>query len=485
MSMRSGSEYLESLKDGRAVYLDGELVSDVTEHWAFAPQARRMARMYDAMADDDGVLTHTDSDSGERYSNMWLIPRSHEDLAARRRGHSAWAEASYGLMGRSPDHVASVLTAMAGAADIFDDAHSGFGGNLRAFYEKARREGLFCSYVIVPPQIDRSQPAHRQPEPFLYAGASEERDGGIVVSGAQMVGTAAIFSDYIFLTQIRPLEPGDEDYAISVVIPTAAPGVTLYPRVPYASPQPRPFDYPLSSQLDETDAFVVFKDVFVPWENVFVYRDREMVMRQWSETGANVLSNWQALVRFNVKMRFAAGLVRRLTEIHRIDRVRPVQAQLGGSIAVDAISMEAVVSAAMNEAQEKKGMLIPHAQYVNAGVNIQRRIGYDAIRTLREMAGGAFMALPSSEASIHSPQTSADVAKYYQSVGIDTADRIHFLKLMWDFIGTEFAGRQQQYELFYAGQPQINDVRIFDTYEWDHGLKMVDRALTDLHGAGV
>ncbi len=479
--MRTGESYLESLRDGRTVLLDGEAVEDVTEHWAFAEQARRIATMMDRTAQDTtGELTALDEETGERFANMWLIPRTGEDLARRRSGHLAWAESSFGLMGRSPDHVASALTAMAGAADLFDQAHEGFGANVRAFHEKAKRESLYCSYVIVPPQIDRSQPAHRQPEPFLYAGVSAERDDGIVLTGAQMVGTAAVFSDYVLVTQIRPLEPGDEDYAFSAVVPISAPGLTLHPRVPYGSTEDKSFDYPLSSKLDETDSVVIFKDVFVPWEQVFVIRDREMVMRQWSATGANVLSNWQALNRFTVKMSFASGLARKLAELHRIDQVRPVRAQLGGSIAVDTVSMQAVVEAAMRHSEPIAGMAIPGPQYVNGGLNMQRRIAYDAVRTLRELAGGAFMALPSSYQSMVHPDTAADVEKYYQSTGIDTIGRVGFLKLMWDFVGTEFAGRQQQYELFYAGQPHINDVRVFDTFDWQQGVDLVDRALVEL-----
>ncbi|HEU5129792.1 MAG TPA: 4-hydroxyphenylacetate 3-hydroxylase N-terminal domain-containing protein [Glycomyces sp.] len=479
--MRTGESYLESLRDGRTVLLDGEAVEDVTEHWAFAAQARRIAAMMDRTAQDTtGELTAVDEATGERYANMWLIPRTAEDLAHRRRGHLAWARSSFGLMGRSPDHVASALTAMAGAADLFDRSRPGFGANVRAFYEKARRESLYCSYVIVPPQIDRSQPAHRQPEPFLYAGVSAERDDGVVITGAQMVGTAAVFSDHILVTQIRPLEPGDEDYAFSAVVPVSAPGVTLHPRVPYGHAEDKSFDYPLSSSLDETDSVVIFKDVFVPWEQVFILRDREAVMRQWSATGANVLSNWQALNRFSVKMSFASGLARKLAELHRIDRVRPVQAQLGGSIAVDTIAIQAVVEAAMRHPEPIAGMAVPGRQYVNGGLNMQRRIACDAIRTLREIAGGAFMALPSSHQSITHPDTADDVAKYYQAVGTDTVDRIGFLKLMWDFVGTEFAGRQQQYELFYAGQPHINDVRVFDTFGWHEGVELVDRALVEL-----
>ena len=111
--MRSGDAYVASLRDGRAVYLDGERVDDVTKHPAFVEPIRRIAETYDRAkaAERDPALTFADVATGARHSNMWLVPRSAEDLAARRRRHRFWAEPSFGLMGRTPDHVASVLTA--------------------------------------------------------------------------------------------------------------------------------------------------------------------------------------------------------------------------------------------------------------------------------------------------------------------------------------------------------------------------------------
>src|SRR5262249_46397466 len=113
-AMRSGKDYVAGLRDGRAVYLDGERIADVTAHAALAEPIRRVADTYDRArtARDDPALTFVDVDTGERYSNMWLIPRSADDLGARRRVHRFWAEPSYGLMGRTPDHVASVITAL-------------------------------------------------------------------------------------------------------------------------------------------------------------------------------------------------------------------------------------------------------------------------------------------------------------------------------------------------------------------------------------
>src|SRR5262245_18391312 len=112
--MRRGADYLASLRDGRGIFLDGERVADVPARPAFAERLRRIAERYDAAREAPEITTCVDPATGERIGAMWLIPRSAADLGRRRAVHRFWAEGSYGLMGRTPDHVASVLTGFAG-----------------------------------------------------------------------------------------------------------------------------------------------------------------------------------------------------------------------------------------------------------------------------------------------------------------------------------------------------------------------------------
>jgi 4-hydroxyphenylacetate 3-monooxygenase len=477
--MRSGDDYVASLRDGRAVYLDGERVPDVTKHPAFVEPIQRIAERYDLARAEASRETTTCVDplTGARIGAMWLIPRSAEDLARRRRLHRFWAEGSYGLMGRTPDHVACVVTAFAGARDFFARGGARFGDHAVRFYEKARDADLYVSYAIVPPQVDRSQPAHRQPEPFLYPGVVVERDGGIVVRGAQAIATSAVMSDWVFISYITPLVKGDEDYAISIVVPAAAEGLRLYPRRPFSATATGVYDYPLSSRFDEVDATVVLHDVFVPWEHVLIYRNVDLVNAQFHETPSHTLANFQSLVRFGVKLEFMAGLAMKLAELHSNEKSPAVQAQLGGEIAAVCASFDALVHAAERFPLVVDGVARPHPQYIYAGMSLQRRLIVDLLRSLRELAGGAFQAVPSSELSFTGADTRADTERYYRSGIATSRERIKLLKLIWDFVGTEFAGRQLQYEMFYsAAQPVVN-TRMFRSYDWQAAKAMVDRCL--------
>ena len=294
-----------------------------------------------------------------------------------------------------------------------------------------------------------------------------------------MIGTSAVMADAILLASIIPLQPGDEDYAVTCVVPCSAKGLRIYPRRPYASIATSRFDYPLSSRFDEVDSLVVFDDVFVPWENVFVYRDIKLAGDQFHATGAHLLGNFQALVRFLTKLDFAAGLASKLADLHGLAGLPPIQAQLGGGIATTCAVMEAMVSACEREAIERVSMVWPNPLYVYTGMAVQRQLIVELVRSLRELSGGAMIAVPSSGLSFLSEETGADTRRYYQSASAPAEERVKLLKLLWDFVGTEFAGRQLQYDMFYSASQHISDLRVFNFHDWDRGRALVDRCLAE------
>jgi 4-hydroxyphenylacetate 3-monooxygenase len=477
--IRSGREFLESLRDGRAVYLDGRRVADVTTHPAFAEPIRQVAALYDLAREewDPATTTYVEPATGRRTSAMWLIPRSPADLALRRQMHRCWSEPSGGVMGRTGDSGASILTGFAGNPEFFARGGQAFADNLLRFYARARDEDLFVAYAVVPPQGDRSKPAHRQREPFLYAGVVKERDDGIVLRGAQMIATSAVMTDYLLVTYITPLAPGDDDYAFSVVLPANAEGLRIYPRRPYGTIATSVWDYPLSARFDEIDTLVVLRDAFVPWEHVFVHRNVGLVNGQWHETAAHTLVNFHTLIRFCVKMEFVAGLAIRLAELHGIHGMPPVQMQLGAEIALVGAQMDALAHAAETLPLAQNGVARPNPLYVYAAMNLQRRLAPDLMRTLRELAGGSFIAVPSSAEMFKSAETADDARRYYQGAEASAEERVKLLRLIWDLVGTEFGGRQLQYDMFYSAAQHVADMRLFRWYDWTKARALTDRLL--------
>src|SRR2546430_12809308 len=116
--MRTGAEYLRSLQDGRQVYVDGEAVADVVRHPAFREAARSVARLCDIAAAPENRerMTFPSPKTGLPVLRAYQIPKTHADLRARRLFSEKWAEATFGLMGRTLDHVAGFFCGYAAGA---------------------------------------------------------------------------------------------------------------------------------------------------------------------------------------------------------------------------------------------------------------------------------------------------------------------------------------------------------------------------------
>src|SRR5438128_2311401 len=146
---RTGQEYLDGLRDGRAVYIDGARVEDVTTHPAFAQSARSIARLYDIASDpaNADVMVADSPYGGDPINIAHMIPRSKADLEQRQRGLRRWSEATFGLMGRDPGHVAGFFAGFAGNAGVFARAGQEYADNVVNFHKKICDEDLYLAYV--------------------------------------------------------------------------------------------------------------------------------------------------------------------------------------------------------------------------------------------------------------------------------------------------------------------------------------------------
>jgi 4-hydroxyphenylacetate 3-monooxygenase len=475
--MRTGQQYLDSLADDRAVFVHGEKVPDIRRHPAFRGITTTMAGLYDFAADPTNEMQFIAPETGQPANRTFMIPRSQDDLKTRRVAITAWAEQTRGLLGRGPDHVAGFLAGFASAPDVFARGRPAFADNVTRWYRRLLEDDPYFTYVIIPPQVDRTQSAAGQEDAFTQVGVVREQDGGIVVRGAQMLGTAGPISNWLFVSCIVPLRPGDEDYANTFLVPIDAPGLKFYARPPYAMGRSSTFDYPLSTRFDETDSLVVFDDVFVPWENVLVYRNLEILRGQYFETASHILGNNQAQLRLAVKLQFIAGLARKIAATTRVDQFPAVQERLGELASLAAI-VDGMALASEAAAQiDRFGVMRPEPRYLYAAGGMQAELYPRALHILRELAGGGVIQVPSSYKELLAPETAPDVRRYVRSPGVPAEERIKLYKLAWDMVGTEFAGRHEQYEMFYAGAPYVAKAYAYRNYRYDEAVQLVDAFL--------
>jgi 4-hydroxyphenylacetate 3-monooxygenase len=178
----NGKEKLERMRDGRAIYIGAERVDDVTRHPAFRNAAQTIAGLYELKADPGQRDLFTFEEDGERYGLPWLRCRTREDLARRMRAMKAIADATYGMIGRSPDHVAGLITGLAMKPALLDSLTPGFGENLIRYYDQARKNDLYLSFAVTPPSGIRAREiftGEARDDPTLQVVG--EDDGGVII----------------------------------------------------------------------------------------------------------------------------------------------------------------------------------------------------------------------------------------------------------------------------------------------------------------
>src|SRR6516165_3830318 len=330
MQCKTGAEHLRSLKDGRKVYIDGKLVEDVTTHAAYRKATASAALLYDYQARPENIelMTFVPEGGTRRVNRCWQMPRNYEELVQRRKALQAWAQVSYGFLGRSPDHVASTIIGQRMGLEVFQKHGPKRAKALADYVDYATASDLFLTYVIVNPQADRSKDWGEQVEE-LVAQVVDEDTTGLTIRGAKMLGTSSIMANEVFVANLRPLKPGEEAYAFSCALPMNTAGLRVLSRKSYEAHAVSVFDNPLSARFDENDALIYFDNVKVPWERVFVHRDTDMCRAQFHDTPGHVYQNYQAQIRLSVKMTFLAGLARRLTEAIGTTRIPSIVEQLG------------------------------------------------------------------------------------------------------------------------------------------------------------
>lgn len=444
--MRTGADYLAALDDGRSVYIDGQKVSDVSDHPAFRGVVSTMASLYDASHQEGSDLV--DPETGRLA--LFTVPRTWAQHERRKQALETWSALAHGFIGRGPDHVAGLLAGFVSRPELFDTDRHHLGKSVVSYADRAAERGTWVTNSIVAPQMNPGDPTSRVTPVHLV----EETDEGIVVAGAQMLGTGAAVADAIFVTSVRPLGPDEGARALSFVVDANAPGLKLLTRRPYATTGD-PFDYPLSTRFDETDSMVVFERVLVPWDQVFAAGDVAVVNAQFFGTAAHQIGNLQSIIRLSAKLRFVTGVASLVVKANGRDADPAIRAQLADLATVHTVS-EALTDAAHAKAElDEYGVYRPAGQYLYAALGMQTEVYPKAVKLLGELAGGGPIQVPSSVLDFDDPEEVSAMEVVMGSDRMPVRDRVKLFKLAWDLIGSEFAGRHVQYERFYSGAPQV------------------------------
>lgn len=449
----TGDEYLESLRDGREVWIDGERVADVTTHPAFRNSARSIARLYDVLHDParEDLFVTTDR-RGIRTHPFFAPAHSTEDLLQAREAIAEWSRMSYGFMGRTPDYKAAFMAGLGADPDWYGP----FADSAEHWYRKCAESVLFLNHVLINPPIDRSKPVHEMEDVFVHV--VEERDDGMVVNGAKMLATGSALTHATFVAQnsAAELEKGKaEDYALVFIAPLDTPGQRLLSRRSYERTADSPFDHPLSSRFDENDAVIVFDNAFIPWENVLVYRDTEKATGFYAQSGFMQRYTLQSGTRLAVKLDFLTGLMSRALDTNGTSGFRGVQAELGELFAWRTLIWSITDTLCHDTRPGPGDSIVPNADVAM----LVRLFGTLAAPRFNEVAaqilGGSPLLVPSSAEDLRNDELRPTIDRFYRGAGGSAHDRIKLFKLLWDAMGSEFGSRHEWYERNYGGSAEL------------------------------
>jgi len=444
----TGEEYIESLRDGREVYIYGEKVADVTTHPAFQNSVRTTARLYDSLHDpakQDVVTAPTDTGNGGFTHPFFRTPRSAADLYKDRDAIAEWARMTYGWMGRSPDYKAAFLGTLGANSDFY----APFAENARHWYAESQEKVLYWNHAIINPPVDRDRPPDEVRDVFMHV--EEERDDGLIVSGAKVVATGSAITHYNFIAHYG-LPIKKREFALVCTVPMGAGGMKLICRQSYAASATSPFDYPLSSRFDENDTIFILDKVKIPWENVFIYGDAEKASTFFPGSGFLHRFTFHGVTRLAVKLDFIAGLLLKGVAATGVKDFRGIQSRVGEVIGWRNLFWALSDAMAATPDEWIDGAVLPHLDY---GLTYRwfMTIGYPRVREIiMQDLGSALIYLPSHVDDFKSPEIRPYLDQYVRgSGGMAAVERVKLMKLIWDSIGTEFGGRHELYERNYSG----------------------------------
>jgi 4-hydroxyphenylacetate 3-monooxygenase len=451
----TGSEYLDSLDDGREVWIYGERVKNIAEHPAFRNCARMLARLYDALHEDHasgrGVLS-TATEWGGFTHRFFKAPTNAGEQLAARDAIAGFAQVTYGWLGRSPDYKASFLATLGANAEFY----APFQENARRWYRYAQERVAFVNHAIIHPPVDRHlAPGAAGSASDVCVHVTRETDGGIYVSGAKVVATGSALTHFTFVAHHGLTPVQEKPYACVFMVPTNAPGFKLICRVSNeqrAAALGSPFDYPLSSRFDENDAIVVLDEVFVPWENVFVYADLEKANNFFPRTGFHPRAMLHGCTRLAVKLDFITGLLIKATEATGARAFRGVEANIGEVIAWRNMLWSLSDAMAMKAMPWTEGAVLPNLDAALAYQVLAPEAYVQVKNLIEKTVASGLIYLNSHADDFKTPELRRYLDRYLRgSGGMEAVDRVKLMKLLWDAIGSEFGGRHELYEINYSG----------------------------------
>jgi 4-hydroxyphenylacetate 3-monooxygenase oxygenase component len=458
MAIRSGADYVKALRDGREVWHAGRRIDDVTAHPGFTGTIKTLADLYDQQHSPAYQDIMTVDYQGERISCSYLPPSGPDELALKRRNIELWAQQTCGQMGRYPDFCAQLVIGLRDWAHIIEQHDKRWAENARAYYRHSSRNDLCLTHALTDQYYDRSKRVSEQEDPDLILHIVGEKKEGAVVRGLRTLATLAPLSDEVLVYPNRPRDPDEPDYAIAFAIPMNTPGLKILCRDLYAE-HADPERHPLTVRFDEVDAALIFDDVVVPWERIFVYRDPKLL------SGIMYIHTWaqySTMVRLITKLETFLGVAQLLTQWAGRNKSASSQILLASLI------QDIEILRACMQVAESKGYTSGGGTWAPALSAAYRVHSIEASdRAERTMEGllTSTLILSGGASDLDHSELGPLIERYFRGGAPTTREHLRLIAIAADMVMSPFGKRSQLYERLQSGEVDRMRLRLYNQFK--------------------
>ncbi|MCQ9147687.1 4-hydroxyphenylacetate 3-monooxygenase [Brucella sp. BTU2] len=475
--LKTGEEYKESLKDNRQIWVGGQKLNSVYDEPALAKGIDLLASMFDDQFTEEhaDATTYYDEKAGAVLSRSWQIPRTKEDLAARRRMIEYTSLKTAGTFGRPPDLAPSIVVGLYAYMPTFKKKKSliegidpDFAENIERYMEYGQNNNLTASESLAGPQADRSSP--KASEASLLKARKVTKDG-VYIYGAKTVGSIAAQANDIFFTNLGGIQETPADACIWGSVPIDTPGIKMISREMVSQPLTSKFDHPVASLGEEADQFIVFDNVFVPKERLFNLGD-PTAMSYYGPVC--VFAHWHVLTRLAVKAELFVGAGQMVLDYLGTGKIPAVQMMLGQLVEY-AQTLRAFVTAAEALAVPTEGdVMRPDVGMLTAGRLYSIENYPKIIHILQEMCGQGLV-MRFGKKAFDNPEVGHFLHELLPGHGVSAMVKEQLMNFIWDMTSGSLAGRVALFENVNATPAPALRARLYNEVKRDGYVAQVKK----------
>jgi 4-hydroxybutyryl-CoA dehydratase/vinylacetyl-CoA-Delta-isomerase len=455
--MMTGDEYRESLRRlKREVYALGERIDDVVDHPLFRPHINAAALTYDLAHDPQWaeLMTATSHLTGKRVNRFTHIHQSTDDLIKKVKALRLLGQKTGSCFQRCPGWDA--MNALYSVTYLIDQKHgTDYHQRFRRYMVHIQENDLFCGGAMTDPKGDRSLAPSKQADPDLYVHLVERREDGIVVRGAKVHQTGAVNAHELIVMPTIALREDDRDYAVSFAVPCDAPGLI------FVFGRQTNDERKLGGEIDQGnprygvvggESFVIFDNVFVPWERVFMCGEYD-----FSATLVETFASYHRQNYGGCKAGVAdvlIGAAALIAEYNGVAAAAHIRDKLSEMVHLAETLYNCSLGCSVEGKLTPAGSCYVDPLLANTGKLNTTRFIYEICRLAHDIAGGLIATLP-SEKDLRHPVVGRYMQKYFKGVAaVPAENRIKVARLIENMTGCSSLAES----MHGAGSPQAQKI---------------------------